>query len=176
MASPLGRVRYLISHKFLSLRAKPAVIFVSAHRSDAGYSLIARRTKPRGAEQRGFILNEFSVLPISAALKERLAKNNFVTMTPVQVGAIPPALEGKDVLATAQTGTGKTLSFLIPILEKLSKSQTKAAQALILLPHSASWRCRCSRRVRNSRCCRLRWWWVAWPKGPSWSMSVAEHG
>jgi ATP-dependent RNA helicase RhlE len=79
-------------------------------------------------------LNEFSALPISAALKQRLAKNNFVTMTPVQVGAIPPALEGKDVLATAQTGTGKTLSFLIPIVEQLSKSQTKVANALILLP------------------------------------------
>jgi ATP-dependent RNA helicase RhlE len=55
-------------------------------------------------------LNEFSALPISAALKQRLAKANFITQTPVQVGAIPPALEGRDVLATAQTGTGKTLS------------------------------------------------------------------
>ena len=79
-------------------------------------------------------MNEFSALPISAALKQRLAKANFITLTPVQVGAIPPALEGKDVLATAQTGTGKTLSFLIPIIEKLQKTQTKAASALILLP------------------------------------------
>jgi ATP-dependent RNA helicase RhlE len=79
-------------------------------------------------------LNEFSALPISAALKQRLAKANFVTLTPVQVGAIPPALEGRDVLATAQTGTGKTLSFLIPIIEKLQKTQVKAAGALILLP------------------------------------------
>src|SRR5260370_14930752 len=81
-----------------------------------------------------FILNEFSALPISAALKQRLAKANFITLTPVQVGAIPPALEGKDVLATAQTGTGKTLSFLIPIIEKLQKTQAKAASALLLLP------------------------------------------
>ena len=79
-------------------------------------------------------MNEFSALPISAALKQRLAKANFVTLTPVQVGAIPPALEGRDVLATAQTGTGKTLSFLIPIIEKLQKTQTKVASALILLP------------------------------------------
>ena len=52
-------------------------------------------------------------------LKKRLAAANFVTPTPVQAGAIPPALEGRDVLATAQTGTGKTLSFLVPIIEKL---------------------------------------------------------
>ena len=79
-------------------------------------------------------MNEFSDLPISPALKQRLAKANFVTPTPVQAQAIPPALEGRDVLATAQTGTGKTLSFLIPIIERLNKSNAKAANALVLLP------------------------------------------
>lgn len=65
----------------------------------------------------------------------RLNANKFTTPTPVQAGAIPPALEGRDVLATAQTGTGKTLSFLIPIVEMLYKTKDRnAAQALILLP------------------------------------------
>lgn len=69
----------------------------------------------------------------------RLNANKFETPTPVQAGAIPPALEGRDVLATAQTGTGKTLSFLIPILEMLQKPHSekmegRGAQALILLP------------------------------------------
>lgn len=65
----------------------------------------------------------------------RLDANKFINPTPVQAGAIPPALEGRDVLATAQTGTGKTLSFLIPIVEMLQKTQDRnAAQALILLP------------------------------------------
>jgi ATP-dependent RNA helicase RhlE len=65
----------------------------------------------------------------------RLNANKFEIPTPVQAGAIPPALEGRDVLATAQTGTGKTLSFLIPIVEMLQKTQDRnAAQALILLP------------------------------------------
>jgi ATP-dependent RNA helicase RhlE len=64
----------------------------------------------------------------------RLNANKFETPTPVQAGAIPPALEGRDVLATAQTGTGKTLSFLIPIIEQLQKADTRGAQALILLP------------------------------------------
>jgi ATP-dependent RNA helicase RhlE len=64
----------------------------------------------------------------------RLNANNFTIPTPVQAGAIPPALEGRDVLATAQTGTGKTLSFLIPIVEQLNKLDIKGAQALIVLP------------------------------------------
>lgn len=65
----------------------------------------------------------------------RMNSNKFITPTPVQAQAIPPALEGRDVLATAQTGTGKTLSFLIPIVEMLQKAQDRnAAQALILLP------------------------------------------
>ena len=64
----------------------------------------------------------------------RLNANKFETPTPVQAGAIPPALEGRDVLATAQTGTGKTLSFLIPVIEQMQKAETRGAQALILLP------------------------------------------
>lgn len=79
-------------------------------------------------------MNQFSDLQISDALKKRISALNFVTPTPVQSGAIPPALEGKDVLATAQTGTGKTLSFLIPILEKLAQTEARTATALILLP------------------------------------------
>jgi ATP-dependent RNA helicase RhlE len=64
----------------------------------------------------------------------RLNANKFTTPTPVQAGAIPPALEGRDVLATAATGTGKTLSFLIPVIEQLNKLDIKGAQALIVLP------------------------------------------
>jgi ATP-dependent RNA helicase RhlE len=64
----------------------------------------------------------------------RLDANKFETPTPVQTAAIPPAMEGRDVLATAQTGTGKTLSFLIPIVEMLQKTEGRGAHALILLP------------------------------------------
>jgi len=82
------------------------------------------------------ILNtQFSQFTLSPALMARLDANNFEIPTPVQVGCIPPALEGRDVLATAQTGTGKTLGFLIPIVEMLLKSKDmNAASALILLP------------------------------------------
>ncbi len=79
-------------------------------------------------------MTQFADFNISETLKKRIASLTFITPTPVQSGAIPPALEGKDVLATAQTGTGKTLSFLIPILEKLAKTESRSATALILLP------------------------------------------
>lgn len=77
---------------------------------------------------------QFSQFPISAALLARLNANKFTTPTPVQASAIPPALEGRDVLATAQTGTGKTLSFLIPIVEMIEKTDARGADALVLLP------------------------------------------
>jgi ATP-dependent RNA helicase RhlE len=81
------------------------------------------------------LITQFSQFNLSATLQARLNANNFITPTPVQDGAIPPALEGRDVLATAQTGTGKTLSFLIPIVEMLQHTpERNAAQALILLP------------------------------------------
>jgi ATP-dependent RNA helicase RhlE len=73
-------------------------------------------------------------MPISPYMKERLAAAKFISPTPVQATAIPQALEGKDVLATAQTGTGKTLAFLIPVIEKLLKNQTPGIAALVLVP------------------------------------------
>ena len=84
-------------------------------------------------------MNQFSDFNISASLKQQLANAKFITPTPVQAGAIPPALEGRDILATAQTGTGKTLSFLIPLIEKMGSGtraevRTRGAFGLILLP------------------------------------------
>ncbi|MGA7830219.1 MAG: DEAD/DEAH box helicase [Terracidiphilus sp.] len=76
----------------------------------------------------------FSQFSLSPALMARLDANKFETPTPVQASCIPPALEGRDVLATAQTGTGKTLGFLIPIVEMLQKAEGKGALALIVLP------------------------------------------
>src|SRR6202007_56016 len=76
----------------------------------------------------------FSELPISIYVKERLSSARFSTPTPVQAAAIPHALEGKDVLATAQTGTGKTLAFLIPVLEKLLRRNSTGIAALVLVP------------------------------------------
>src|SRR5438128_4356813 len=79
-------------------------------------------------------MQNFSELSLSPSLKERLVAGRFTTPTPVQAAAIPQALEGKDVLATAQTGTGKTLAFLIPVIEKLLTQQKPGIAALVLVP------------------------------------------
>ncbi len=80
----------------------------------------------------------FTELPLSAALQQKLAAAHFITLTPIQAGAIPPALEGKDVIGTSQTGSGKTLAFLIPIVEMLHREASHETrhqtQALVLLP------------------------------------------
>ena len=83
----------------------------------------------------------FNDFDISGSLKTRLANAGFVTPTPVQAKAIPPALDGADILATASTGTGKTLSFLIPMIERMdatsvpsTKGKRGPIRSLILLP------------------------------------------
>ena len=79
-------------------------------------------------------MTTFTELPLSAALQQKLAAAQFITLTPIQERAIPPALEGKDVIGTAQTGTGKTLAFLIPVIEMLRTRTVAHASALVLLP------------------------------------------
>lgn len=80
-------------------------------------------------------MNHFSELPLSSRLKSALAHNGFETPTPVQAEAIPPALAGRDLIATAQTGTGKTLAFVLPLLEKLlQQPDGSGVQAIILTP------------------------------------------
>ena len=80
-------------------------------------------------------MKNFSELSLSPVLVSNLTRNGFVTMTPVQTEAIPPALDGRDLIATAQTGTGKTLAFVLPLLETLLKHKTaKGIQAIVLSP------------------------------------------
>src|SRR5579872_6842681 len=79
-------------------------------------------------------MQNFSELSISPYTKERLSLARFTTPTPVQAATIPHALAGKDVLGTAQTGTGKTLAFLIPIMERLLQQHAPGVAALVLVP------------------------------------------
>jgi ATP-dependent RNA helicase RhlE len=79
-------------------------------------------------------MTTFTELALSSALQQKLAAAQFTTPTPIQTQAIPPALEGRDVLATAQTGTGKTLAFLIPLIELLNREPLRQVNALVLLP------------------------------------------
>jgi ATP-dependent RNA helicase RhlE len=79
-------------------------------------------------------MTTFSELPLSSALQWKLAAAQFINLTPIQERTIPPALEGRDVIGTAQTGTGKTLAFLIPLIERLNEEPTLSTLALVLLP------------------------------------------
>lgn len=79
-------------------------------------------------------MTTFSELPISPALQRKLAAAQFTNLTPIQERAIPPALEGRDVIGTAQTGTGKTLAFLIPLIETLNREPARHTITLVLLP------------------------------------------
>ena len=77
-------------------------------------------------------MENFLSLKLESTLVESLAKINFKTPTPIQAKAIPVALEGKDILGTAQTGTGKTGAFGIPLVNYLLK--TKKDTALVMTP------------------------------------------
>lgn len=80
-------------------------------------------------------MDSFSSLPLHETLQKNLERNNLKTPTPVQAGSIPPAMEGRDVVATAQTGTGKTLAFALPIIQKLIGTNGNGPiRAVILSP------------------------------------------
>ena len=74
----------------------------------------------------------FSELPLENKLKESIKFADFKTTTPIQSKSIPLSLTGRDILGTAQTGTGKTLAFTIPMINKLIKD--KRAMSLIVCP------------------------------------------
>lgn len=76
----------------------------------------------------------FSKLNLHPSLLSGVKELGFTRPTPIQAEAIPPALEGKDVLACAMTGSGKTVAFLLPILQKLLAKPRGTTRALILTP------------------------------------------
>ena len=80
---------------------------------------------------------KFTDLGLSAPLLEAVAGQGYDTPSPIQAQAIPAVLQGKDVMAAAQTGTGKTAGFTLPLLELLMKgepAQANKIRALILVP------------------------------------------
>ncbi|MEP6905461.1 MAG: DEAD/DEAH box helicase, partial [Gemmatimonadales bacterium] len=76
----------------------------------------------------------FSTFQLDRNLLRGLKDLGFVRPTPIQADAIPPALEGRDILACASTGSGKTAAFLLPILHKLLAGQRGKTRALVLTP------------------------------------------
>ncbi len=79
----------------------------------------------------------FADLGLCAPILEAVAQKGYDTPSPIQLQAIPAVIQGKDVMAAAQTGTGKTAGFTLPLLERLSKGQragANQARALVLTP------------------------------------------
>jgi ATP-dependent RNA helicase RhlE len=80
---------------------------------------------------------KFKELNIIPAILHALENENYTEPTPIQIEAIPPILEGRDLLGCAQTGTGKTAAFAVPTLQRLLKTNTEATRrirSLILTP------------------------------------------
>ena len=75
----------------------------------------------------------FSSFGLSAQILQAIEKSGYETPTPIQQKAIPPILEGRDVLASAQTGTGKTAGFTLPILQQLTERQNQGRRQITVL-------------------------------------------
>ncbi|MBO6853567.1 MAG: DEAD/DEAH box helicase [Marivivens sp.] len=81
-------------------------------------------------------MTQFSDLNLDKKVLKAVAEAGYETPTPIQEGAIPPALEGRDVLGIAQTGTGKTASFTLPMISMLHRGRARARmpRSLVLCP------------------------------------------
>jgi ATP-dependent RNA helicase RhlE len=81
-------------------------------------------------------MTQFSDLNLDPKVLQAVADSGYLTPTPIQAGAIPPALEGRDVLGIAQTGTGKTASFVLPMITLLGRGRARARmpRSLVLCP------------------------------------------
>ena len=84
------------------------------------------------------LVNSFTELNLNELLLKAIAAEGYDKPTPIQARAIPPLMQGKDLLGIAQTGTGKTAAFALPILDRLAKHAERPAKgtcrALILSP------------------------------------------
>ena len=76
----------------------------------------------------------FNQFNLDSRLMAGIQRANYTEATPIQAAAIPEALAGHDMIATAQTGTGKTATFVLPILHKLLNGPQRVSRALIVTP------------------------------------------
>ncbi|MGR3633752.1 MAG: DEAD/DEAH box helicase [Limimaricola soesokkakensis] len=81
-------------------------------------------------------MTQFNDLNLDPKVLKAVSEAGYETPTPIQAGAIPPALEGRDVLGIAQTGTGKTASFVLPMITLLGRGRARARmpRSLVLCP------------------------------------------
>ena len=97
---------------------------------------IVRRAGPVSVREMRKHMTKFSDLNLSPKVLKAIEEAGYDSPTPIQAGAIPPALEGKDVLGIAQTGTGKTASFTLPMITQLARGRARARmpRSLVLCP------------------------------------------
>jgi ATP-dependent RNA helicase RhlE len=96
---------------------------------------------PGASEAPADTSSRFDALPLDAKLQRAVADSGYASMTPIQAKAIPIVLAGRDVMGAAQTGTGKTAAFSLPLLQKMLKHENGSAsparhpvRALVLAP------------------------------------------
>lgn len=91
---------------------------------------------PSQCPQQWAYMTKFSDLNLNPKVLKAIDEAGYETPTPIQAGAIPPALEGRDVLGIAQTGTGKTASFTLPMITMLARGRARARmpRSLVLCP------------------------------------------
>jgi len=76
---------------------------------------------------------DFASLPLSAALRTACEALGYDSLTPIQAAGIPVLLDGKDLMGQSSTGSGKTVAFAVPVLERLD-AERAVPQALVLCP------------------------------------------
>ena len=108
------------------------------HPEDPHQHQRAARQRAVKAPKDPFTVTSFSDLGLSEPILRAISAENYSTPTPIQAQAIPHLLEGRDLLGVAQTGTGKTAAFALPILHRLSATRTRpisqGARTLVLTP------------------------------------------
>ena len=107
-------------------------------------------------------MTTFADLGLSDAALAAVEALGYTEPTPVQEQSIPLALKGRDMIAAAKTGTGKTAAFSLPSLDRIERTDAKKSPAILVLP--ASWPCRFRRYAAPSRSCAdCVWptWWAA---------------
>ena len=118
-AAPKKKVKKQRTQAFLDERkAAEAAAAGAQEKSEAEAAKAAEDEPPES-----FIGVEFASLELTENTQKAIQEMGFKTLTEIQARSIPPLLRGQDVLAQAKTGSGKTLSFLIPAVELLAKAQ-----------------------------------------------------